>query len=86
MLHNFIQAAFINFFSFLFLLSVQIQPETLGRITDIGATHYSHISTAVSHLTSTCYIWGQCHGQSGKIFLKDLLTFLFSLSYIEIKL
>ena len=44
---------------------VRVPADSLGRITDIAATHYSHISTAVSHLTSTCYIWGQCHGQSG---------------------
>ena len=47
---------------------VRVSAESLGRITDIAATHYSHISTAVTHLTSTCYIWGQCHGQSGKDF------------------
>ena len=47
---------------------VRVSAESLGRITDIAATHYSHISTAVTHLTSTCYIWGQCHGQSGKRF------------------
>lgn len=43
---------------------IRVSAESLGRITDIAATHYSHISTAVTHLTSTCYIWGQCHGQS----------------------
>lgn len=38
--------------------------ESIGRITEIAATHYSHISAAISHLTSTCFMWGQCHGQS----------------------
>lgn len=38
--------------------------EDLGRIVDIAATHYTHISAAVSQMTSKCYMWGQCHGQS----------------------
>ena len=38
--------------------------EEIGRITEVAATHYSHISAAVSHVTSCCYMWGQCHGQS----------------------
>lgn len=38
--------------------------EDLGRIVDIAASHYNHISAAVTHQTSKCYMWGQCHGQS----------------------
>ena len=52
-------------YTFHVIFLVRVPADSLGRITDIAATHYSHISTAVSHLTSTCYIWGQCHGQSG---------------------
>ena len=38
--------------------------EDIGRIIEVAATHYSHISAAVSHITSSCYMWGQVHGQS----------------------
>ena len=39
-----------------------------GRITEIASSHYGHISSALSHLTNTCYMWGQCHGQAGSNF------------------
>lgn len=38
--------------------------QDIGRITAVAATHYAHISAAVSHITNQCYMWGQCHGQS----------------------
>lgn len=38
--------------------------ESVGRITEIASSHYGHISSALSHLTNTCYMWGQCHGQA----------------------
>ena len=38
--------------------------EDIGRITTIAATHYAHISAAVSHVNSLVHMWGQCHGQS----------------------
>ncbi|XP_014258903.1 RCC1 and BTB domain-containing protein 1-like isoform X2 [Cimex lectularius] len=38
-------------------------PENIGRIIDIAANHYSHISAAITE-TSRVYMWGQCRGQS----------------------
>ena len=38
--------------------------EELGRIVEVGATHYNHISAALTQ-ESRCYMWGQCRGQSG---------------------
>lgn len=35
----------------------------VGRIVEIAATHYGHISAAVTE-NSTIYMWGQCRGQS----------------------
>jgi len=37
--------------------------EELGRIVEIAATHYNHISSALTQKTQ-CYMWGQCRGQS----------------------
>ena len=36
----------------------------MGRIVEVGTTHYNHISAAVTQ-ESRCYMWGQCRGQSG---------------------
>merc|ERR1719376_273059 len=39
--------------------------EELGRIVDIAAVHYSHISAAVTQMASNkTWMWGHCHGQS----------------------
>eukprot|EP00095_Tigriopus_kingsejongensis_P000582 maker-scaffold372_size192401-snap-gene-0.50 protein:Tk00582 transcript:maker-scaffold372_size192401-snap-gene-0.50-mRNA-1 annotation:"rcc1 and btb domain-containing protein 1" len=35
----------------------------IGRIVDIAASHYNHISAAITQ-DSKVYMWGQCHGQS----------------------
>lgn len=35
----------------------------IGRIVEIAATHYGHISAAVTE-NSIVYMWGQCRGQS----------------------
>ncbi|XP_069687800.1 RCC1 and BTB domain-containing protein 1-like [Periplaneta americana] len=35
----------------------------IGRIVDIAATHYTHISAAMTQ-NSKVYMWGQCRGQS----------------------
>ena len=37
--------------------------EELGRIVEVAATHYNHISAAMSQ-DSRVYMWGQCRGQS----------------------
>jgi len=37
--------------------------EDLGRIVEVSATHYNHISAALTQ-DSRCYMWGQCRGQS----------------------
>jgi RCC1 and BTB domain-containing protein len=37
--------------------------EDIGRVIDIAASHYNHISAAITQ-DSTVYMWGQCHGQS----------------------
>jgi len=37
--------------------------EDLGRIVEVAATHYNHISAAITQ-DSRCYMWGQCRGQS----------------------
>jgi len=37
--------------------------EELGRIVEVAATHYNHISAAITQ-DSRCYMWGQCRGQS----------------------
>ena len=41
--------------------------EELGRIVEVAATHYNHISAAMSQ-DSRVYMWGQCRGQVGEIF------------------
>ncbi|XP_037292041.2 RCC1 and BTB domain-containing protein 1-like isoform X1 [Rhipicephalus microplus] len=38
-------------------------PNDIGRIVEIAASHYNHIS-AVMTQTSRVYMWGQCRGQS----------------------
>jgi len=38
--------------------------EELGRIVDIAAIHYCHISAIVSQISNKTYMWGHCHGQS----------------------
>lgn len=35
----------------------------MGRVTDIAAVHYNHISLAVAH-DGRVFMWGQCRGQS----------------------
>ena len=35
----------------------------LGRFVDIAASHYNHISAALSQ-DGKCYMWGQCRGHS----------------------
>lgn len=40
----------------------RIAPE-MGRIVEIAASHYNHISAALTQ-TSKVYMWGQCRGQS----------------------
>lgn len=35
----------------------------MGRVSDIAALHYNHISTAVG-LGGRIYMWGNCRGQS----------------------
>ena len=37
--------------------------EDLGRIVEVSATHYNHISAAITQ-DSRVYMWGQCRGQS----------------------
>ncbi|XP_023712816.2 RCC1 and BTB domain-containing protein 1 [Cryptotermes secundus] len=37
----------------------------IGRIVDVAATHYNHISTAMTQ-NSKVYMWGQCRGQNVK--------------------
>ncbi|XP_054771309.2 RCC1 and BTB domain-containing protein 1-like [Lytechinus pictus] len=37
--------------------------ESIGRFIDIAATHYAHISAAMTQ-TGKIYMWGQCRGQS----------------------
>jgi len=37
--------------------------EDIGRVVDIAATHYNHISAAMNQ-NSKIYMWGQCRGQS----------------------
>ncbi|XP_078613708.1 RCC1 and BTB domain-containing protein 1-like isoform X1 [Branchiostoma floridae x Branchiostoma japonicum] len=34
-----------------------------GRFVEIGATHYNHVSSAITQ-TGKVYMWGQCRGQS----------------------
>lgn len=36
--------------------------ENLGRIVDIGATHYGHLSVCQTH--TKVYVFGQCRGQN----------------------
>ena len=38
--------------------------EELGRIVDIAAIHYCHISAVVSQASNKTFMWGHCHGQS----------------------
>nr|CAD7426419.1 unnamed protein product [Timema monikensis] len=45
-------------------ISVPVQVGTdIGRVVDIAATHYNHISAAITQ-NSKVYMWGQCRGQS----------------------
>jgi len=37
--------------------------QELGRVVEVAATHYNHISAAITQ-DSRCYMWGQCRGQS----------------------
>lgn len=41
---------------------VKIAPE-IGRVVEIAASHYNHISAALTQ-SSKVYMWGQCRGQS----------------------
>lgn len=38
-------------------------PTEIGRVVEIAASHYNHISAAATQ-TSKVYMWGQCRGQS----------------------
>lgn len=38
-------------------------PAEIGRVVEIAASHYNHISAAATQ-TSKVYMWGQCRGQS----------------------
>nr|CAD7577020.1 unnamed protein product [Timema californicum] len=45
-------------------ISVPVQVGAdIGRVVDIAATHYNHISAAITQ-NSKVYMWGQCRGQS----------------------
>nr|CAD7459960.1 unnamed protein product [Timema tahoe] len=45
-------------------ISVPVQVGAdIGRVVDIAATHYNHISAAITQ-SSKVYMWGQCRGQS----------------------
>lgn len=47
----------------------------IGRVVDIAASHYSHISAAMTQ-NSKVYMWGLCHGQ---VVLKPTVTKFLSL-------
>lgn len=44
------------------VIPVKIASE-LGRFVEIAASHYNHISSALTH-DGKCYMWGQCRSQS----------------------
>ncbi|XP_043284859.1 RCC1 and BTB domain-containing protein 1-like isoform X3 [Venturia canescens] len=42
---------------------VKLNVPEMGRISDVAAVHYNHISVAITH-DGQVFMWGQCRGQS----------------------